>query len=118
MATVDVPLLTRMKSITATELASWLADSEREPPVLLDVREPWEQQICTIAGSETIPMRQIPAQFSSIDPARPVVCVCHMGARSAQVAMFLQRQGYEDVYNLAGGINAWARQVDSSMPVY
>lgn len=107
-----------MKSITAAELARWLADGERAPPLLLDVREPWEQKLCTIPGSEAMPMRQIPAQFGSIDPQRPVVCICHLGGRSAQVAMFLQRQGYEDVYNLSGGIDAWAKQVDSSMPVY
>jgi rhodanese-related sulfurtransferase len=107
-----------MKSITVAELSRWLADNERPPPLLLDVREPWEQQICVIAGSETMPMQQIPARFSSIDRHRPVVCVCHVGGRSAQVAMFLQRQGYEDVYNLTGGIDAWARQVDSTMPVY
>jgi len=107
-----------MKSITAAELSQWLADSERARPLLLDVREPWEQQVCAIAGSEAMPMQQIPARFGSIDPHRTIVCVCHLGGRSAQVAMFLQRQGYEDVYNLTGGIDAWARQVDSSMPVY
>lgn len=107
-----------MKGITAPELARWLADGERMPPLLLDVREPWEQKICTIAGSEIMPMQQVPSRFGSIDAQKAVVCVCHHGGRSAQVAMFLQRQGYEDVYNLAGGIDAWARQVDSTMPVY
>jgi rhodanese-related sulfurtransferase len=107
-----------MKGISAPELARWLADGERTPPLLLDVREPWEQKICAIAGSEIMPMQQIPARFSSIDAQKPVVCICHLGSRSAQVAMFLQRQGYEDVYNLTGGIDAWARQVDSTMPVY
>jgi rhodanese-related sulfurtransferase len=107
-----------MKGITAPELARWLADGERAPPLLLDVREPWEQKICTIAGSEIMPMQQVPGRFGSIDAQKPVVCVCHHGGRSAQVAMFLQRQGYEDVYNLTGGIDAWARQVDSTMPVY
>jgi len=107
-----------VKSISAAELARWLADGERARPLLLDVREPWEQKICTIAGSEVMPMQEIPARFSSIDPQQPVVCVCHLGGRSARVAVFLQRQGYEDVYNLTGGIDAWAKQVDSSMPVY
>jgi|SRR6185295_3140096 rhodanese-related sulfurtransferase len=107
-----------MKSITATDLARWLDDKERAPPLLLDVREPWEQQICSIAGSQALPMQQVPARFASIDPQQAVVCVCHLGGRSAHVAMFLQRQGYEDVYNLTGGIDAWARQVDSTMPVY
>ena len=107
-----------MKQISPADLALWLADEEREPPLVLDVREPWEQKICAIAGSEAIPMQQIPARFNTIDPSRPVVCVCHLGARSAQVAVFLQRQGFDDVYNLVGGVDAWARQVDPSMPVY
>jgi rhodanese-related sulfurtransferase len=107
-----------MKSISAADLANWLADETRTPPLLLDVREPWEQQICTITGSQSMPMRQIPVAFSTLDPHRAIVCVCHHGGRSAQVAMFLQRQGCEDVYNLTGGVDAWARQVDQSMPVY
>src|SRR5262245_3128585 len=107
-----------MKTITAPDLATWLADQARERPLLLDVREPWEQQICAIEGSQSMPMQQIPSRFNTIDPEQAVVCVCHHGARSAQVAMYLQRQGYEDVYNLSGGVDAWARQVDPSMPVY
>jgi rhodanese-related sulfurtransferase len=107
-----------MKSISVAELAIWLADGQRKPPVLLDVREPWEQQICAIPGSQAIPMQQIPSRFGTIDPVQPVVCVCHHGGRSAQVALLLQRQGYADVYNLAGGVDAWARQVDPKMPVY
>jgi rhodanese-related sulfurtransferase len=107
-----------MKLISVAELALWLADGERTPPLLLDVREPWEQQICAIPGSQAMPMQQIPARFNTIDAQQPVVCVCHHGGRSAQVAMYLQHQGYEDVYNLTGGVDAWARQVDPKMPVY
>ena len=118
MAAFDVPLLTRMKSISVADLVSWLADQARTPPLLLDVREPWEHQICAIAGSQPMPMQQVPTSFSTLEPRQPIVCVCHHGHRSAQVAMFLQRQGYEDVYNLTGGVDAWARQVDRTMPVY
>lgn len=107
-----------MKTVSAPELATWLADSGREPPLLLDVREPWETRICRIEGSEPVPMQALPARLASLDPARPIVCVCHHGGRSMQVAMFLARQGYGDVYNLAGGVDAWARQVDSAMPTY
>lgn len=107
-----------MKSISVADLAQWLADDARAAPLLLDVREPWEQQICAIAGSQAMPMQQVPARFNTLDPHQPIVCVCHHGGRSAQVALFLQRQGYEDVYNLAGGVDAWARQVDTTMPVY
>jgi rhodanese-related sulfurtransferase len=107
-----------MKTISAAELAQWLADDRRAPPVLLDVREPWEMQICAIPGSAAVPMREVPARMDAIDPQRPVVCICHHGGRSAHVATFLQRQGFEDVYNLTGGVDAWARQVDRAMPTY
>ena len=107
-----------MKSLSAPELSSWLADEEREAPILLDVREPWETQICRIDRSELVPMRVLPARLHELDPAYPIVCICHHGGRSAHVAMFLARQGFGDVYNLTGGVDAWARQVDAAMPTY
>jgi rhodanese-related sulfurtransferase len=107
-----------MKVINASDLAQWLADPARGRPQLLDVREPWETQICQIAGAELIPMRAVPGEVHRLDTDRPVVCICHHGHRSAHVAMFLLREGFADVYNLAGGVDAWARQVDPSMSVY
>jgi rhodanese-related sulfurtransferase len=107
-----------MKSVTAPELAAWIADPARTPPLLLDVREPWEAQICRIDGSELVPMRMLPDRLPDMDTQRPVVCICHHGGRSAHVTMFLARQGFDDVYNLTGGVDAWARQVDSAMPTY
>ena len=107
-----------MKTISAAELADWLADEHRERPLLLDVREPWETQICAIPGSEQVPMREVPTALERLDRERPIVCICHHGGRSAHVAMFLLRQGFADVYNLSGGVDAWARQVDPAMPVY
>ena len=107
-----------MKTISASELAAWLADSTREPPLLLDVREPWEQQICCIGGSEPVTMAELRTRFTVPDGARPIVCLCHHGWRSAYATMFLQGQGFEDVYNLTGGIDAWARQIDPHMARY
>ena len=107
-----------MKTLSVRELAEWLADEQRPKPVLLDVREPWEQQICRIEGSELMPMRTVPARATELEPDRDTVCVCHHGGRSAQVAMFLERQGFRNVYNLTGGVDAWARQVDKAMPTY
>ena len=90
--------------------------------VLLDVREPWEVQRARIdlpgAMSLHMPMQQIPARLAELEPAQPVVCICHHGARSAQVVAFLQRQGHAQVYNLAGGVDAWSTQVDSAVPRY
>jgi rhodanese-related sulfurtransferase len=107
-----------MKSVSVAELAHWLADTQRQRPLLLDVREPWEQQICRIEGSELMPMREVPQGLDSLSQTQPIVCICHHGGRSAHVAMFLNRQGFDDVFNLTGGVDAWARQIDHSMPTY
>lgn len=107
-----------MQHLNATELAAWLADSNREPPLLLDVREPWEYETCHIAGSKLITMQTIPARQEELDPQQTVVCICHHGARSMQVAAFLERAGFEQVINLTGGVHAWALQVDRTMPTY
>ena len=91
-------------------------------PLLLDVREAWEVAVAAIhvAGAESrhIVMGEIPARLAELDPARPVLCICHHGMRSAQVAHFLTRQGFTTVYNLAGGIAAWSEQVDPAVPRY
>ncbi len=63
-------------------------------------------------------MQALTARLPDLKPERPVVCICHHGGRSAHVAMFLARHGYESVFNLTGGVDAWARQVDTAMPTY
>jgi rhodanese-related sulfurtransferase len=63
-------------------------------------------------------MNEIPGRLSELDAAQPVVCICHHGMRSAQVVAFLERQGFDAAYNLAGGIQAWSEQVDTSVPCY
>jgi rhodanese-related sulfurtransferase len=107
-----------MEHITATDLAAWLADPSRPKPLLLDVRENWEFETCNIAGSTQIPMNLIPIRVSELDDDQEIVCVCHHGARSMQVANFLERNGFEKITNLTGGIHAWAVQVDPAMPTY
>ena len=107
-----------MQQMTAPELAAWLGDTGRAPPMLLDVREDWEVQTCRIPGSTPIPMNTIPARQQELDPEATIVCICHHGARSAQVAGFLERQGFAKVINLTGGVHAWALQVDPSMATY
>jgi len=107
-----------MQSMTAPELAVWLADPSRPQPVLLDVREPWEYQTCRIAGSLSIPMNTVPARLQELDDEVPIVCICHHGARSMSVAAFLERNGFAQVINLTGGVHAWAQQVDGTMPTY
>lgn len=107
-----------MQHITAPELAARLADASREQPLVLDVREDWEYETCHIAGSTQIPMNLIPIRVNELDDDREIVCVCHHGARSMQVAAFLERNGFSNITNLTGGIHAWAVQVDPSMPKY
>ncbi|MGH8453988.1 MAG: rhodanese-like domain-containing protein [Nevskiales bacterium] len=87
-------------------------------PIVVDVREDWEYAQAHLPGSLHIPMGQIPARFGELDAAQPVVLVCHHGMRSLQAGQFLEKKGFAQVSNLAGGIDAWAEQVDSSMPRY
>ncbi len=107
-----------MKQISPADLAAWLADASREKPVLLDVREPWEHQKARIAGSQLVPMNEIPARLAEIDDDREVVAICHHGGRSMQVAAFLEKNGFSRVHNLVGGVDAWSRTVDPSVPLY
>ena len=109
-----------MRQVAVKDLAAMCADAAA--PVLLDVREPWEVKLAAIriegAGIQHIPMGEIADRLDEIDRARPVVCICHHGVRSAQVVAFLARNGFDPVYNLAGGVEAWAVQVDASVPRY
>lgn len=107
-----------MKQISAPELAAWLADNGREKPVLLDVREPWEFERARIDGAQLVPMREVPARLAEIAREREVVAICHHGGRSLQVAMFLEKNGYNKVHNLVGGVDAWSRNVDPAVPLY
>lgn len=107
-----------MRQMRPTELKNWLDDPAREAPVLLDVREPWEFELCHLDGSVLMPMASVPARLVELDPAAQTVIICHHGGRSMQVAMFLAQRGFDQVINLAGGVAGWAAQVDPGMPQY
>lgn len=107
-----------MQHITAPELATWLADETKTPPFLLDVREPREYETCHIPGVVLMPMQTVPARLNELDPDAVIVCICHHGGRSMQVANFLERSGFTQLINLTGGVHAWSQQVDQSMPTY
>ena len=107
-----------MKQISPPELAAWLSDASREKPVLLDVREPWEFERARIEGAQLVPMREVPSRLEEIEQGKPVVAICHHGGRSMQVALFLEKAGYNNVHNLVGGVDAWSRTVDPAVPLY
>jgi rhodanese-related sulfurtransferase len=100
------------------ELRSWQADSTRAPPVLIDVREPWEFEYCRIEGSVLIPLGDLPARSDELPAQRPLVMVCHHGNRSWYAAVMLEQAGFADVHNLRGGVEAWATEVDPTMKRY
>jgi rhodanese-related sulfurtransferase len=108
-----------MKQIAVQDLNAHCA---AQPTLLLDVREPWEVEIASIqvlgATTLAIPMNEIPGRLQELEGAPSVVCICHHGMRSAQVVAFLERQGVDAVYNLAGGIAAWSQSVDARVPTY
>jgi rhodanese-related sulfurtransferase len=105
-----------ISSITARELHEWLQRDAK--PVVLDVREAHELAICALAQAQHIPMGQITARLNDIDKNAEVVVMCHHGMRSLQVAQYLTRAGFTKVYNLTGGIHAWANDVDPAMARY
>jgi rhodanese-related sulfurtransferase len=107
--------------VRPSEFDDWL-QGHPQPPLLLDVREPWELQTAAVApqGFElvAIPMNEIPARLAELPQDRAIACMCHHGARSQRVAMFLEQQGYPDVVNIAGGIELWSRERDPAVPRY
>ena len=111
-----------IEQVRPGDFASWLQRHEAARPVVLDVREPLELQLARLQprGFDLvhIPMYDIPARLSELDPDQPVACLCHHGVRSQQVAMYLARQGFGEVANVAGGIDAWSAQVDPDIPRY
>ncbi|WP_018950165.1 rhodanese-like domain-containing protein [Thioalkalivibrio sp. ALMg11] len=106
-----------MRQMSPQELKDYLAQAEN-PPLLLDVREPWEYQHCHIEGSQLLPMGQIPTEYPDLNAEDEIVVICHHGVRSQQVCGFLDRAGFQHVINLTGGVDAWAREVDPHMPTY
>jgi adenylyltransferase/sulfurtransferase len=105
-----------MNSISVNELKQWI-DSKKDFQ-LVDVREPYENDICTLNGI-LIPMNEVPNEFQQISKDKPVVVHCRSGKRSANVIHYLEQQhGYTNLYNLEGGILAWIEEIDPSMDTY
>lgn len=97
-----------IKEIEAPELAKWL-DEKGDNLRVIDVREMGEIAAGTIPGADPMPMASIPVRMQELDKNKDIVFICRSGARSAQVCMFLQQQGFDKVYNLRSGMFGWAR---------
>lgn len=105
-----------VRSITVEELAQWRASGKHF--VLLDVREPFEVEAASLPDALHIPMRQIPARMNELAREAEVAVLCHHGGRSERVAQFLAMQGFPNVHNVDGGIDAYAKRVDRAVPRY
>jgi rhodanese-related sulfurtransferase len=86
--------------------------------IILDVRNPPEIAICAIVGSTNIPMQEVPANLDRLSRKGALVVICHSGMRSHQVTAWLRQNGFDNAVNLRGGIDSWAREIDTSMAVY
>lgn len=102
--------------ITPAEVKQRLDKGEKL--MLIDVREPWEFDICKIAGAKLIPMSNVPANLQSLDSDDEIICYCHRGIRSLDVAVWLRGQGVEKVKSLAGGIERWSLEIDPNVARY
>ena len=100
--------------VSATEFQSRRATGA----LLLDVRNDWELAIAPVPDAVHIPMAEIPQRLGELDPMRETVVICRSGGRSLRVAQFLEQQGFRSVSNLAGGVLAWSREIDPSIPEY
>lgn len=107
-----------MNQLHPLELKTWLEHPARRQPILVDVRETWEYQYCHIEGSLLVPLRQVMDRTAEFDPEAEIVVICHHGVRSYRAALLLEQAGFSNVYNLQGGVEAWARDADPTMRKY
>lgn len=90
----------------------------KEDFLLLDIREPFEYDICRLPGAKLIPMGEVPRRLNELDDEREMIIYCHAGVRSARVVYWLKQNGFDNAKNLSGGIDAWSCLIDPSVPRY
>ena len=105
-----------VREITVQELKS--RRDQGEDPLVIDVREDWELQLASIPGVVHVPMSEVPARLGEFARDAQIIVMCHAGGRSMRVAQFLANQGFTNVANLSGGISAWSRFIDATVPQY
>jgi len=89
-----------------------------DPLIMIDVRDPWEVQICRLENTLHIPMEEVPFRLDELNPEDEYVVICHQGVRSAAISDWMERQGFLRVSNLEGGLDAWAQTIDARMRRY
>ena len=105
--------------LTPTEFCErWPAASRASEVTLLDVREHVELELAAVSGATHIPMREVPARLAELERDAPLVVMCHSGGRSRRVAEYLSSNGFQKVFNLKGGIDAWSTEIDPQVPRY
>ena len=105
-----------MSEITPQQLKARL--DRNEAPLLLDVRQDWETQLCRLPNAVHIPIEELELRVEELRAEDPIVVYCHQGVRSAAVAEYLRSLGFRDVRNLSGGLDLWARTIDPTMRRY
>ena len=105
-----------MQTILPEELKKRLDAGEK--PILLDIREPWEFSICKIEGSVNISMSEPEKLINELNANDEIIAICHHGMRSFQVCNYLENNGFNKVLNLDGGIDSWAKTIDTDMAQY
>ena len=106
-----------MRQLSPQQVFELIEQSETKP-VLLDVREDFENEICAIDGSINIPLHKIPEAVEELDPEQEYVLICHHGMRSQRAGVIMSSQGFEKLINLVGGIDAWACNIAPEMNRY
>jgi rhodanese-related sulfurtransferase len=110
--------MSEVPELTPEEVDRRWPEGRRDGVVLLDVREADELELAALAGACHIPMRQVPERLAELPKSQPIVVFCHLGGRSRRVAQFLAANGFEQVFNLDGGIDAWSQSVDERVGRY
>ncbi|GMR16267.1 MAG: rhodanese-like domain-containing protein [Gammaproteobacteria bacterium] len=106
-----------MRHFTPKQLQDYLTQSNTNP-LLLDVREQWEFDYCSIKDSALIPMGQLPSKLETLDPLRETILICHHGIRSRQMGYYMEQAGFKNITNLDGGVEQWAEDVEKTMKRY
>jgi rhodanese-related sulfurtransferase len=107
-----------VEELSPKSFCSLWPDERRGEVLLLDVREAAELDLAKLSRAVHIPMQELPSRLTELDPEQPTVVLCHTGVRSRHVAGFLLASGFKQVYNIAGGIDAWSVEIDPELPRY